>query len=91
MEKGLKYNSLQKRTDLCVYSKEGMPLVLVECKSADVIISAETVKQASVYNQTIKAPYIMLTNGLLHYCWKVNFETQQFQPLAQIPTFQDLI
>jgi hypothetical protein len=90
MEKGLKYNSLQKRTDLCVYSQEGLPLVLIECKSAEVTISAETVKQASVYNQTIKAPYIMLTNGVQHYCWKVDFATQQFQTLAQIPAFHEL-
>jgi hypothetical protein len=91
MEKGLRYNTLQKRTDLRVYSQNGEPLVLVECKAANVPITAETVKQASVYNQTIQAPYIMLTNGFLHYCWKVDFKTQTIQALTEIPAFPQLI
>src|SRR6478735_8545566 len=90
IERGLHYNQLQKRTDLRVYSSEGNPLVLVECKAASVNISAETVKQASVYNQTLRAPYVMLTNGLEHYCWKVEFATSRFEPLLEIPVFGTL-
>ncbi|KAA9332772.1 type I restriction enzyme HsdR N-terminal domain-containing protein [Adhaeribacter soli] len=90
IEKGMTYNRLQKRTDLRVYSSAGLPLVLVECKAAGVAISAETVKQASVYNQTLKAPYVMLTNGLDHYCWKVDFAASRYVPLAEIPVFSQL-
>ena len=90
IERGLHYNQLQKRTDLRVYSSEGNPLVLVECKAADVKICAETVKQASVYNQTLKAPYVMLTNGLEHYCWKVDFAASRYEALQEIPGFGDL-
>ena len=84
------YNKLQKRTDLRVYSSEGKPLVLIECKAASVKICAETVKQASVYNQTLRAPYVMLTNGLEHYCWKVDFAASRYEPLSEIPAFSAL-
>lgn len=90
IEKGMTYNQLHKRTDLRVYSSAGEPLVLVECKATGVAISAETVKQASVYNQTLKAPYVMLTNGLDHYCWKVDFAASRYEPLTEIPVFSKL-
>lgn len=90
IERGMRYNQLQKRTDLRVYSSAGEPLVLVECKAAGVAISSETVKQASVYNQTLRAPYVMLTNGLDHYCWKVDFAASRYEPLGEIPAFGEL-
>ena len=90
VERGMHYNSLQKRTDLRVYSSEGNPLVLIECKASDVKICAETVKQASVYNQTLRAPYVMLTNGLEHYCWKVDFVNARYEALQEIPVFGSL-
>jgi len=91
IERGLHYNQLQKRTDLRVYASSGDPLVLVECKASNVPISAETVKQAAVYNQTIKAPYVMLTNGQEHYCWKVDFVTARYEVLSEIPVFASLV
>lgn len=90
IEKGTAYNQLQKRTDLRIYSMSGTPLVLVECKASTVPISAETVKQASVYNQTIRAKYVMLTNGLEHYCWKVDFVNQRYESLPEILPFGQL-
>ncbi len=90
IERGLQYNRLQKRTDLRVYASTGEPLVLIECKAVSVAISAATVKQAVVYNQTIRAPYIMLTNGQEHYCWKVDFATASYEVLNEIPAFGSL-
>ncbi|GEO04702.1 hypothetical protein AAE02nite_23660 [Adhaeribacter aerolatus] len=90
IERGTTYNQLAKRTDLCVYGTSGHPVMLVECKAAGVTISAATVKQASVYNQQIRARYVVLTNGLQHYCWEVNFQTKEYKPLEIIPPFSEL-
>lgn len=89
-ERGTTYNTLAKRTDICVYDSAGEVQILVECKASSVKISAETVKQATTYNQKIKAPYIVLTNGLEHYCWQVDFVNLTTIPLAGIPSFQRL-
>jgi len=85
IERGANYNTMQKRSDLCVYNQNGNPHLLVECKAAQVPITQDVVKQVSVYNQTLQAPYLVITNGLQHYCWQVNIETKQFQPLQEIP------
>ena len=87
IERGTSYNKLQKRTDLCVYDNSGSPLLLVECKASSVPITQDVVKQVSVYNQTIQAKFVVITNGLAHYCWQVDFETRRFQPLQEIPVY----
>ena len=88
IERGTTYNKLQKRTDMCVYDQSGKPYLLVECKAAHVPITQEVVKQVSVYNQVLQARYVVITNGMDHYWWKVVFETRQFTPLQGIPTFR---
>ncbi|MDX5348330.1 MAG: type I restriction enzyme HsdR N-terminal domain-containing protein [Hymenobacteraceae bacterium] len=88
VERATSYNNLYKRTDLCVFDQNGNPGILVECKAASVPVTQEVVKQVSTYNQTIKAPVLVITNGLDHYCWKVDFKLKKFYPLQQIPSFQ---
>ncbi|ALJ00889.1 type I restriction enzyme HsdR N-terminal domain-containing protein [Rufibacter tibetensis] len=90
VERGTKYNSLQKRTDLRVYSTEGFPLLLVECKAPYVPITEATIRQVAVYNQTIAAPYLMVTNGREHYCWHVQRETGQITPIPVLPSFFEI-
>ena len=85
IERGTSYNTLQKRTDLCVYNQEGKPHLLIECKAAYVPITQDVVKQVSVYNQTLQAKYVVITNGMQHYCWQVDFETRKYEPLQEIP------
>ncbi len=87
IERGTNYNKLQKRTDLCVFDNSGAPFMLIECKASYVPISQDVVKQVSVYNQTIKAKFVVITNGLAHYCWQVDFKTRKFQPLQEIPVY----
>ncbi|GHA57270.1 type I restriction enzyme HsdR N-terminal domain-containing protein [Pontibacter akesuensis] len=89
IERGTSYNKLQKRTDVCVYDNQGEPYLLAECKAAYVPITQEVVKQVSTYNQTLQAPLVVITNGLAHYCWKVNFQTRKYEPLQEIPFFND--
>jgi len=87
LERGLRYNQRQKRTDLLALNPDGKPLLLVECKAPTVPITAATAHQATTYNQTIGAPLLLLTNGLVHYCWRVDFATRTNERLADIPAF----
>jgi type I site-specific restriction endonuclease len=88
VERGTKYNTRQKRTDLRVYSTNGTPLLLVECKAAHIPITEAVVRQVAVYNQSIAAPYLMVTNGKDHYCWHVDPETNKITPIPVLPSFQ---
>ena len=81
----IRYNQLKKRPDIVAYNKEGSPFLIVECKAPDVKISNETFSQAALYNQTLKAKYIVITNGLDHFCCEQNEKTGTFQFIEKIP------
>lgn len=89
IEKGVKVNQQAKRYDLLVYSRNATPLMLVECKAADVKINQDVFDQAFVYNLTIKAPYILLSNGLQNFCCKIDKEGKS-EFLKTIPEYKEL-
>ncbi|MCB2407830.1 type I restriction enzyme HsdR N-terminal domain-containing protein [Hymenobacter lucidus] len=91
LERGHAYNQRQKRTDICAFDASGKPLLLVECKRPSVPITAATAHQAATYNLTIGAPLLLLTNGLQHHCWRVNFAERTNERLSQIPPYAALL
>lgn len=58
------------RADVVVVGRDAAPLLLVECKAADVKIDAGVWDQAVRYNSVVGARYVMLTNGLTHYVYE---------------------
>ncbi|WP_253275674.1 type I restriction enzyme HsdR N-terminal domain-containing protein [Persicobacter sp. CCB-QB2] len=85
LETGLKYNRIQKRSDGLVFDRNGQPFMLIECKAPSVKLDQKVVQQAATYNQTLRAPYIVVTNGLSHGCLQCNAEGIKW--LAQLPDF----
>lgn len=87
VESGLSVNSMGKRTDILVYNKEITPYLLVECKAAHITLNHKAMDQLSIYNRTIKAQYLVLTNGLKHYCCCMNYKTNSYQFQAALPSY----
>ena len=90
LEKGLKLNGLQKRTDILVYSKAGKPVLMVECKAPEIQINQKVFDQIGRYNIIFKLPYLVVTNGLNHYCAKVDFKEEAFSFLDHIPYYEEI-
>ena len=87
IEKGLTVNKKPRRFDAVAYDKTGMPLVLIEFKSANVAITQKVFEQIAIYNQLLKVKYLIVSNGLKHYCCKVDFEKRSIRFLENIPEF----
>ncbi|WP_298220973.1 type I restriction enzyme HsdR N-terminal domain-containing protein [Flavobacterium sp.] len=85
VEKVLKINGLTKRYDIVVFNPDGSIFLLVECKAPEVKITQNTFDQIARYNLTMKAQYLMLTNGQNHYFCQMNFEQEQYQFLKELP------
>ncbi len=68
IEGALSYNRMQKRSDILVRNREGKPWMLVECKSPTIKLTQKAFNQIAVYNMTIGATYLAVTNGMVHYC-----------------------
>lgn len=87
VEAGLKYNELQKRADILVYDKQGNPFLLVECKAPEVKISQDTFDQVARYNMAFKVVYLIVTNGMDHFCCKMDYSNKSYRFLEEIPAF----
>lgn len=90
VEKSFRLNGKLLRYDIVAYSKNASPVLLVECKAPEVKISQKTFDQIAVYNLELKVPYLMVTNGLDHYCCVIDVENSRFHFLREIPDFENL-
>ncbi len=91
IEKGFHYNRLAKRYDLLVYSRTGNPLMIVECKAPGVEIGQKVFDQASRYNITYQADYLLVTNGNKHYCCHIRQDRKGYEFLRDIPLYGELV
>lgn len=89
-ENSLKLFNTQKRSDIVVYGRDGSPLAVVECKAADVKITQETFNQVARYNIKFKAPIIIVTNGIKHYCARFDAATSRYTFLKTIPEYSQI-
>lgn len=87
IETGLKYNQLQKRSDVVVYDREGSPWLLLECKAPDLQLNQQVVMQAAVYNATTKAKYVAVSNGMKHVCYETQQDVAEIKLLKEFPEF----
>lgn len=90
IEMGLKLNGLQKRADIIVYSKTGKPILMVECKAPHIKIDQKVFDQIGRYNITFKLPYLIVTNGMEHFCAQIDFNIKNFSFLKEIPNYENL-
>jgi hypothetical protein len=67
VEKKILINGLQRRFDILIYDEDIVPFMIIECKAPQVPITQQVFDQVAAYNQTIKAPYIIITNGISSY------------------------
>jgi type I site-specific restriction endonuclease len=89
LESGLKYNQLSKRTDIVVYGRDGNPFMVVECKSPIIKLSQAVFHQASCYNSILKANFLVTTNGLVHYCCRIDHEEKTSVFQIELPAFSE--
>jgi type I site-specific restriction endonuclease len=91
VEKQLNMNGMKKRCDAILYSNEAKPVLIIELKAPNVPISQATFDQVAVYNAKLKVDYFMISNGIEHYCCKVNTETARYEFFSEIPNFSSII
>jgi hypothetical protein len=87
VEHGLNYNGRAQRVDVLVCDDHGAPLVLVECKAPNVAITQRTFEQAARYNTVFKVPFLMVTNGRVHFCCRIDHHSGRVDFLPDIPAY----
>jgi len=85
VEKSLVLNELAKRADIVVHAADGRAVALVECKAPSVRITQTTFEQAARYNVVFKVRYLLVTNGLRHYCCRIDQSNGSVDFVVDIP------
>ena len=88
IEKQLVINNLKKRTDIVIFSSDGTPNIIVECKAPKIKIGQDTFDQIARYNLKLDANYLIVTNGLQHYFCKLDKENETYVFLKDIPNYK---
>ena len=81
-------NSTPQRADVVVMDSTAQPLLLAECKAPEINFNdkhtiEEVFAQATRYNAIVGARYIILTNGLKHFCFEQT--NSAYTPLSSFP------
>ncbi len=87
VEKELTLNTLKKRYDIVIFNSDGSIHLIVECKAPKITIDQKTFDQIAQYNLTLKASFLMVTNGLNHYYCQMDFKNERYQFLNDIPNY----
>lgn len=90
VEKTIQYEGLKKRFDILIYNSRFEPLVIVECKAPEVSVTNKVFLQISTYNIKLKAPFSIVTNGLAHYSFRIDFNSGSIQMLKDFPGFEEM-
>jgi predicted type IV restriction endonuclease len=83
--------NVKRRIDILIHNRTGRPVMIVECKSPAVKIDDTVFEQIVTYNMELQVPYIVVTNGLVHYICRVNHKEKSWEFLNVIPLFEDLL
>lgn len=87
VEKQIQVYGMKKRFDLVIYNKMAQAFILIECKSPNVQILQEVMDQAARYNIQLKAPYLMVSNGLTSLLCQIDFIKSSYVFIEQFPDY----
>ncbi len=91
IERGIVVNKMQKRFDAVVFNRNGHPTVLIEFKAPGIKIDQKVMQQISNYNLQLNVKYLIVSNGITHYCCRLNKERSGFDFLEEIPHYKDVV
>ncbi len=90
-EISLTQNGIKRRCDTLVADRTGAPLAIIEYKAPTVEITQKTFDQIVRYNMVLKARFLIVSNGIKHYCCKIDYENNSYSFINDIPNYSQLL
>lgn len=89
-EVSIKLNGTAKRCDTVIYDRLLTPLMIVEYKAPSITITPKVFDQIVRYNRVLHVQYLIVSNGLRHFCCQIDYETLSYRFLKEIPDAQEV-
>ena len=79
------------RCDSVIYDRSLKPRMIVEYKAPTVNITQKVFDQITVYNMLLHVDYLVVSNGIRHYCCRMDYDNQKYLFLEDIPDYQNIL
>jgi hypothetical protein len=89
-EVAIHVNGTSKRCDTVVYDDYMDPLLIIEYKAPDIAITEDVFNQISRYNSALKVPYLIVSNGMTHYCCNMDYVNMKSRFMKDIPAYTEI-
>ena len=86
-ETELRVGDKRLRCDSVLYTKALRPQMIIEYKAPHIQIQQKTFDQIAVYNLLLHADYLVVSNGIQHYCCQMDYENRSYRFLTEIPEY----
>lgn len=83
-------NNTNRRCDTVVYDRTLCPRMIIEYKAPTVKIDSKVFAQISRYNLVLRVDYLVVSNGLQHYCCKMDYNNNSYEFIQEIPPYHEL-
>ena len=79
------------RCDSVLYDRTLKPRMIIEYKAPTVSITQKVFDQITIYNMLLHVDYLVVSNGIKHYCCRMDYANQNYLFLEDIPDYQNLL
>ena len=86
----LDLNGTKKRCDTVLFNKDLSARMIVEYKAPNIEITQAVFDQITRYNMVLKVEYLIVSNGIRHYCCRIDYNTLKYTFLPDIPSYIEL-
>lgn len=77
------------RADSVLYDRELRPRMIIEYKAPEVAITEKVFRQITAYNVLLQVDYLVVSNGLQHYCMRYDKTGKKYLFIDHIPTYEE--
>ncbi|MDR1879742.1 MAG: type I restriction enzyme HsdR N-terminal domain-containing protein [Tannerellaceae bacterium] len=85
----IRLNGTVKRCDTVAYNRFLTPYMIIEYKSPSITLTMAVFDQIARYNMTLQVRYLIVSNGMQHFCCEMNYDTQSYTFLKEIPFYSE--
>ena len=89
-EVSLQIGEKRMRADSVLYDNQLHPRMIIEYKAPNITLTQKVFDQITVYNMLLHVDYLIVSNGLQHYCCKMDYNYQKYLYLEDIPNYQEI-
>ena len=78
------------RCDTLLYNRKLQPVMIIEYKAPTIELQEKVFDQIASYNILLHVDYLIISNGITHYCCRMDYENKKYLFLKEIPDYPNI-